>query len=105
MKTTARGFPYIEFLDSNDIECTIQISSAYREEDVLIWFGANDIGLKEFVAYRKPSAWQDVELKQSQGHHFVANNRMHLTQSKVRELLPILTHFAETGELPSEDKP
>lgn len=27
-------------------------------------------------------------------------NRMHLSQEHVRELLPALQHFAETGELP-----
>lgn len=31
----------------------------------------------------------------------VNTNRMHLSQSIVRDLLPALQHFAETGELPS----
>jgi hypothetical protein len=29
--------------------------------------------------------------------------RMHLTQDHIRELLPLLQHFAETGKLPESD--
>jgi hypothetical protein len=30
---------------------------------------------------------------------YVANNRMHLTRDQVRDLLPLLQKFADTGEL------
>jgi hypothetical protein len=30
----------------------------------------------------------------------INNSRMHLTKSQVKELLPLLKHFAKTGELP-----
>lgn len=93
--TTSRGFGLIEFKDRNGVECTIQESSECYKEG-LIWFGAKDIGLKHFKAYK---GWKDVELVNTIEEHYVANNRMHLTQSQVKELLPILMHFAETGEL------
>lgn|SRR5574343_22227 len=94
--TTGRGFALRTFKDANGIECTIQKSSALRDEG-LIWLGASEIGLKHFKAYE---GWKDVELVNTIEEHYVANNRMHLTQSQVKELLPVLAHFAETGELP-----
>lgn len=95
IKTTERGFDYTEFNDANGTPCNIQISSAVRDE-YLIWFGAEDIGLKHFKAGQ---GWKDVELTNTTEEHYVANNRMHLTQSQVRDLLPVLQRFADTGEL------
>jgi hypothetical protein len=40
-----------------------------------------------------------VELVETLDDHYSANNRMHLTQDQVRDLLPFLKKFAETGEL------
>lgn len=94
--TTGRGFALRTFKDANGVECTIQKSSAWRDEE-LIWFGAKEIGLQHFKAHK---GWNDVELVNTIEEHYVANNRMHLTQSQVKELLPVLMHFAETGELP-----
>ena len=95
MRTTARGFALHNFKDANDIECTLQKSSSAMADK--IWLGASDIGLKRF----EPGiGWSNVELKSDpHGVHYVANNRMHLTQEQVRKLLPLLTKFAETGEL------
>lgn len=94
---TNRGFGIYHFRDHNDKECTIQKSSlAFMDA---IWLGAKDIGLKEFLAGRKPSAWQDVVLADTIKHHYVANNRMHLTREQVRELLPVLQKFVETGKI------
>jgi hypothetical protein len=73
----------------------MQISSAIRDE-YLIWLGAKDIGLQHFKAYQ---GWRDVELVDTIEEHYVANNRMHLTQSQVKALLPALQKFAETGSL------
>jgi hypothetical protein len=93
--TTCRGFGLIEFKDRNGVECTIQESSECYKEG-LIWFGAKDIGLQHFKAYE---GWKDVELVNTIQEHYVANNRMHLTQSQVKELLPVLKRFAKTGSL------
>ena len=92
---TNRGFGKIEFTDRYGVKCSIQESSLASAEGH-IWFGANDIGLKHFKAYE---GWKDVELVNTLEEHYVANNQMHLSQSMVRELLPILQKFADTGEL------
>jgi len=95
---TERGFRYIKFKDKNGIECSIQKSSSIEDS---IWLGANKIGLKEFVAYRTPDAWQDrTEFDNGTlEHSFIANNRMHLTVKQVKKLLPILEAFVKTGEI------
>lgn len=96
---TARGFQIKYFTDSNGEKCSLQISSAIRDEK-LIWLGCDEIGLK----MSEPGiGWFDIDTS-SRGHRiFSANNRMHLTQSSVKALLPALMHFAQTGELPEED--
>lgn len=93
---TLRGFAIKTFKDRNGVECKIQKSSLATED--AIWLGATSIGLREFVAHRDP-AWQDVELEQKEGHHFIANTSMHLTRKQVKKLLPILQKFVETGEI------
>ena len=98
-KKTDRGFKYIEFHDINGIRCNIQKSSMAIENG--IWVGAEEIGLKHFKAGQ---GWKDVKLKQDTDDHYVANNRMHLTQWQVQELLPVLVYFAEFGELPELGK-
>ena len=96
---TQRGFSLVEFKDENGIECNIQKSSLATKD--CIWFGAKNIGLKEFVAHRQPEAWvnrDEVDIC-SMEHHFVANNRMHLSKTQVKKLIPILQKFVETGEI------
>lgn len=98
-KTTERGFSYFLFTDANGAECTLQESSADRDEP-LVWLGCSEIGLKRFTPGQ---GWEAVQLEDDMhkgGVGHVANNRMHLTLSQVRDLLPVLQHFAETGELP-----
>ena len=92
---THKGFDILYFEDSTNVKCTIQESSASREEK-MIWLGADDIGLKHFIA---GEGWHDVKLTETVKEHYVANNRMLLAQSKVKELLPVLEKFAETGEI------
>jgi hypothetical protein len=73
--TTTRGFDIAEFRDIYGAKCSLQKSSLGRLE--AIWLGV-DIDLNG----------RDVE-----------HGRMHLSQDQVRELLPALTRFAETGEI------
>lgn len=94
LKKTDRGFVIAPFEDFNGVKCSVQKSSIATED--CIWLGADDIGLKKFKAYE---GWSDVPLLFSHEEHFVANNRMHLSQDQVKALLPILTLFADTGEL------
>jgi hypothetical protein len=69
--TTNRGFGYYEFLDKGGTVCTLQ----------------------------KSSAAMTVELVNTIEEHYVANNRMELTQEQVKNLLPILIKFVQTGEI------
>ena len=94
---TPRGFGIRYFKDHNDVECSIQTSSIASDD--AIWLGATEIGLKEFIAYRSPSAWKNIELEQTVTHHHVANTRMHLTRKQVEKILPILEKFVETGDI------
>lgn len=95
VKQTGRGFSYNSFKDSYGVECNIQESSIMGSEG-FIWLGAKEIGLKHFKAYK---GWKDVELKDTLEEHYVANNRMHLSQTKVKEILPSLLSFAKNGEV------
>jgi hypothetical protein len=94
---THRGFAIVEFTDLYGAECSIQKSSLATDD--AIWIGVDDAnpqimaskvieGGTGWVKYPIP---KDVSL----------NTRMHLSQAQVKELLPILKVFAETGELPS----
>lgn len=68
------------FHDRNDASCSVQESSLATE--AAIWLG---------VDHAKPQTQLPT--------------RMHLTQEQVRELLPMLTHFAEHGTLPTPEAP
>lgn len=86
-ETTGRGFGIYHFHDLNGEHCTLQDSSVATES--VIWFGVHD---PEVQVFKK--GWQDVPLPDD----VLITGRMHLTQDMVKGLLPILTHFAETGE-------
>lgn len=78
---TNRGFVLSEFKDRFKSECSIQESSLMCDDDEIgaIWLGVmvdfNGLGC----------------------------TRMHLTVPMVRDLLPLLQHFAETGRLPEPE--
>ena len=77
MESTDRGFLRADFADANGDACSIQESSVATE--ALIWLGQN------------------------KGTHLATGEclaRMHLSQTHVIALLPLLQHFATTGELP-----
>jgi len=96
LKQTARGFDYREFKDANGRKCNMQISSAIEDER-LLWLGVEE----NHIMIGMP--WQEVtfkELSQKLGvKEVLVYDRMHLTQSQVKKLLPFLTKFAETGEI------
>ena len=73
--TTNRGFALNTFEDEYQRNCSIQKSSLDTKN--CIWFGVDS----------------DAEGNE------VNNGRMHLSQSQVKKLLPILNKFVETGEL------
>lgn len=80
IKKTKRGFPLIEFEDRYKQKCSLQKSSLATED--AIWLGV-DIGIP-------------VELG---GKGEEIDGRMHLTRKQVKELLPHLQSFVETGSI------
>lgn len=96
MTRTPRGFALCEFMDRYKSVCSIQKSSLATED--AIWFGVNDANPIMMVP-GKPG-WHAVDVDALAGGKVQFTTRMHLTQDHVRALLPLLQHFAETGELP-----
>ena len=99
---TARGFALIEFADDYGVQCSLQKSSAATEPKV--WLGVNDSAPKILasqaaahgVQTAETCGWVDYPIPEA----VLLTTRMHLTRQQVAELLPALTHFVETGELP-----
>lgn len=71
VEQTSRGFGLVNFTDKYDQSCSLQKSSLATED--CIWFGVDNAA--------------------------ITHPRMHLTQDMVKELLPYLQKFVETGEL------
>ena len=81
LAATSRGFLRAEFRDRYGADCSIQESSLATES--CIWLGCE---------------------RESLGHNREPiGARMHLTQALAAELIPLLQHFVETGELPREN--
>lgn len=101
---TERGFVFVVFIDRYGAECSIQKSSI--AEDDAIWFGVNDAdpqimasqAADHGVATKATCGW----VKYPVPDEVLLNTRMHLTRRQVEDLLPILIHFVETGEVPTE---
>jgi len=89
------GFAYVEFVDRYNNKCSLEKSTLAFED--CIWLGCDEIGLKKI----DHQGWQYVVLNDDAdaGIYYIANNRMHLTQDNVRELIPILQKFLDTGNL------
>lgn len=103
-RNTQRGFRIGEFKDRYDEGCSIQESSIMAEEGH-IWFGIDDPKPQIMASDAKimgiPTGGQDCGWVKypipSQVH---LSTRMHLSQSMVKDLLPVLQYFAEHGTLP-----
>lgn len=89
IKKTKRGFSIGQFADRYDNQCSIQKSSIATED--CIWLGIDD-AKPEIMS---SNGWVKFEIPKEVS----LNTRMHLTRKQVKELLPILQNFAETGEL------
>lgn len=102
---TGRGFGLMQFEDRYGSKCSIQKSSLATED--AIWLGIDDaepqilaldafkLGLPNGSPF--PNGWVPYSIPKE----VLLKTRMHLTQKQVKKLLPILKHFADTGELPS----
>lgn len=106
---TLRGFSIATFIDRYDAKCSIQKSSLATEN--AIWLGVDDaeprimardafaLGrvdiLKPMSDPERMNGWVSYPLPDG----VRMTTRMHLTQEMVRDLLPLLIRFAETGDL------
>ena len=104
MKTqhTQRGFAFVEFTDRYGAECKLQKSSLATEN--AIWFGVKDA--KPQILASNASRFGVETNGQRTGwvpypipEEVLLTTSMHLTQDQVKELLPVLQRFAETGEI------
>lgn len=93
IKYTERGFAETDFDDLYGNHCSIQKSSA--SEHVAVWVGIDHPEINILIKGK----WKTVLLPDD----VIVSSRMHLDQEMVKQILPILEHFAETGELPDQD--
>jgi len=92
---TNRGFEILKFTDRYGEKCSLQESSLASE--AAIWLGV-DVATPQIMASQTPeggTGWVPYFIPEN----VLINTRMHLTQEQVKDLLPHLTRFAETGEL------
>lgn len=99
---TARGFALIQFADGYGAACSLQKSSAAAEP--MVWLGV-DAAEPRILA--RQAAAHGVQTEERTGWvpypipgAVSLTTRMHLSREQVAELLPVLAHFVETGELP-----
>lgn len=103
---TPRFFRFGEFKDIYDTPCSI-IKSSLAEADC-IWLGVKDADPKLLATDARrlgmevgqETGWVSYPIPEEV--HF--RTAMHLTQKQAAELIPILQHFVDTGELPEPEK-
>lgn len=98
MDKTNEGFDFKCFKDKNEEDCSIQKSSIATEDT--IWLGVNVPKVIALAKELHPErsdivGWLSVPLPECAN----ISGRMHLSQDMVKEILPYLIKFAETGEL------
>lgn len=96
-KTTDRGFVRVEFLDANNVACSLQESSQMGEP--LIWLGPNEASprfLAESDTPHQTNVWVKFPYDRDR---WVFDNRMHLNQEQAKKLIDRLKRFVETGTL------
>ena len=93
---TCRGFALVEFDDYHGAKCSLQKSSL-AEKDA-IWLGVDDADPKILACKVNggiPNGWVKYEIPED----VLLTTRMHLTREQVKDLLPHLKKFVETGEI------
>lgn len=115
VEKTDRGFEIVKFRDANDVKCSIQQSSAIgnRPEDFdnpgssFLWIGCNDANpqvmaidaIRLGVKTDKTTGWVPYD---NIPDDVLMTTRMHLNRDQVRELIPILQNWLDTGYLSKE---
>jgi len=83
-----KGWGIVRFTDFYEKKCAIQDSTIATE--ACIWLGVSNIEPKILVP---GEGWKPYSIPEE----VLLSGRMHLTQTMVKQLLPFLTRFAETG--------
>lgn len=105
IKKTNRGFDYSEFTDAYGSKCSLQKSSSAMTDR--IWFGVSEIkprimahdAIKLGLDNKgETNGWVDFDVPKE----VLFNDRMHLDQNMIHNLMPALTAFEDTGELTDE---
>lgn len=92
VETTNRGFGVGKFKDSYNNECSIQESSAAT--DYYIWLGIDKPKITVFEGESR-GKYHEMDVPKT----WMVESRMHLSREQVKNLLPLLQKFVETGEL------
>lgn len=106
-KPNARGFLVSEFEDDYGAKCSLQKSSAASQD--YVWLGIDDaqpqIMASDALKLGLPTNGQTTGwIPYPVPEQVLLTTRMHLSQESVKKLLPSLIHFAETGELPTDEE-
>lgn len=100
---TGRGFPLVAFNDDYDNPCHLQLSSIATR--ACVWLSLDKVEPK--IMHREVSddptavGWVRYPIPDN----VLNSGAMHLNQQNVKDLLPYLIRFAETGELFEDDEP
>lgn len=92
---TIRGFALVNFQDTHGASCSLQESSIASPPSV--WLGIDDAN-PQIMARNTPeggNGWVKFELPDG----VLLNTRMHLDQALAKDLISVLQHFVDTGEL------
>ena len=105
IKKNKRNFDVATFTDHYGSVCSIQKSSLADKD--CIWVGVDNadpkimssdairMGLRQRTFDENDNGWVKFEIPKE----VLLHTKMHLTRKQVKELLPLLQKFAETGEL------
>jgi hypothetical protein len=95
IKKTKRGFATAEFLDKNGNGCSLQQSSSAVED--AIWLGIDNANPQILASKVMDggTGWVKYPLSED----ILLTTRMHLNIAQVKELLPLLQKFVDTGEI------
>lgn len=97
--TTQRGFGVLPFTDLYGKECSVQASSLASES--AIWLGINKAEpiIMASTIIEGGRGWAKYPLPEG----VQIDTRMHINREQAAELVKVLQHFADTGELEHPD--
>lgn len=98
-KKTERGFAIYEGVDRYGDGYSLQESSL--AEEACVWLGQHPVPIMQ-TGWHSEWSNRSRELPEEDRERLCiyTTGRMHLTQEMAADLIPLLQHFVETGELP-----